>query len=44
MGNHTTNHCESRLFYDACPEYPALCIEPCFKLYHEALKNRIYEE
>ena len=44
MGNHATYHCESRFFCDACPEYPALCIKPCFKLYHEAIKNRIYEE
>ena len=31
-------------FCDACPENPALCIEPCFKLHHEPIKNRIYEE
>ena len=41
MVSQTTN-CESRFFCDACPENSALCIEPCFKLYHEAIKNRIY--
>ena len=40
----TSNHCESRFFCDTFPENPALCIEPCFKLYHEAIKNQIYEE
>ena len=44
VGSQTTNRLESRSFCDACPENPALCTESCFKLYHEAIKNRIYEE
>ena len=44
MGSQTTNHRKSRFFCDPLPENPVLCIEPCFKLYHEAIKNRIYEE
>ena len=44
MGSQTTNCRESRFFCDACLENPALCIEPCFKLYHGAIKNRVHEE
>ena len=39
MVSQTTNRRESRVFCDACPENSALCIEPCFKLYYEAIKN-----
>ena len=41
MGSQTTNSRESSFFCDACPENPALCIEPCFKLYKEAIKNLV---
>ena len=43
-GSKATSRRESRFFCDACPQKPALCIEPCFQLYHEAIKNRISEE
>ena len=44
MGSQTTNRRESTFFCDACPENSALCVEPCLKLYHEAIEIRIYEE
>ena len=44
IGCQTTNRRESRFFCNACPGNPALCIERCFKLYHEALKYTIYEQ
>ena len=39
MGSQAANRRESKFFCDTCAEYPALCIEPYFKLHHEAIKN-----
>ena len=39
MDSQIANYRESRFFCDACLENPTLCIEPCFKYYHEAIKN-----
>ena len=40
-GSQTTNRLESRFFCDACPKNSALCIQLCFTLHHEAIKNLV---
>ena len=42
-GNSSVRH-ESRFYCEACPEKPALCIDPCFKLFHEKMRNKVSEE
>ena len=42
-GNSSVRH-ESRFYCEACPEKPALCIDPCFKLFHGKMRNKVSEE